>query len=146
MVTHSSKSEKQLSCFTEQLPAFTNDFRVTWNTRNIKSLFSLKAKVKHVSCGIFKDICSCVENCIGKIERNSKTRWSEHRNFKHLTEPARYLLNNKNHYFTWKILPVGHAEFYKTKIVEAFYIAELKPSLNECLQLKQLDLFGDRVT
>ena len=34
------------------------------------------------------------------------------KNSKHLSEPARYLLNNENHYATWKILSLGHADFH----------------------------------
>ena len=59
------KSEKQLGSFIEQLSVSTDDqynFRVIWNTRSIKSLFSLKDKVQHVSCGSYISICSCGEN------------------------------------------------------------------------------------
>ena len=45
------------------------------------------------------------------------------KNPKHLSEPARYLLNNENHYVTWKILSLGHADFHRRKIAEDFYIA-----------------------
>ena len=70
---------------------------------NIKSLFSLKFKAKHVTCRSCEGLCGCSENYIREIERNFETRKNEHRNPKHLLEPTRHSLNNANQYFTWKI-------------------------------------------
>ena len=95
--------------------------------------------VKHVSFGIYEGMWWCGENYIGETERNLKTLRNEHRNTKPLSEPAKHLLNNENHDFTWTILSSGHAKFLiKRKIAEAFDIAKFQPRLNECLQSKKL--------
>ena len=54
---------------------FTNDgFRVviTWKTRNILSLFLLKAKSDCKSYVFYKRYCSCGTGYIGETKRNAK--------------------------------------------------------------------------
>ena len=67
---------------------------IIWNTRKIKSLFNNKDKVQHLSCVIYKVVCSCGADYIGETIRNVKIRWNEHESgidknsecFKHLQE------------------------------------------------------------
>ena len=58
-----------------QFQKFTNyGFRVviTWQTRNIRSLFPLKDKNSHKSCVIFNADCSCGSRYIGETKRNAE--------------------------------------------------------------------------
>ena len=58
----SSKNEKYCAYFINKLVSFTSGkvkFNVVWNTRKIQSLLPLKDKVQHLSCVIYKSICSC---------------------------------------------------------------------------------------
>ena len=60
----SSKNEKYCAYFITKIVSFTCGkfkFNVVWNTRKIQSLFSLKDKVWHLTCVIYKAICSCGE-------------------------------------------------------------------------------------
>ena len=69
----SSKNEKYCAYFINKLVSFTNGkvkFNVVWNTRKIQSLFPLKDKVQHLSCVIYKGICSCGETYVGETIRN----------------------------------------------------------------------------
>ena len=57
----SSKNEKYCGYFIK-LVSFTSGkvkFNVVWNTRKIQPLLPLKDKVQHLSCVIYKSICSC---------------------------------------------------------------------------------------
>ena len=50
---------------------------VTWKTRNIRSLFSLKDKNDYKSCVIYKGgSCSCGSRYIGETKRNVEVRWN----------------------------------------------------------------------
>ena len=58
-----------------QFQKFTNyGFRVviTWQTRNIRSLFPLKDKNNHKSCVICNGDCSCGSRYIGETKRNAE--------------------------------------------------------------------------
>ena len=69
----SSKNEKYCAYFINKLVSFTSGkvkFNVVWNRRKIQSLFPLKDKVQHLSCVIYKGICSCGEVYVGETIRN----------------------------------------------------------------------------
>ena len=68
---------------------------IIWNTRKIESLFNNKDKVQHLSCVIYKGVCSCGADYIGETTiLYVKIRWNEHESgidensecFKHLQE------------------------------------------------------------
>ena len=84
-------NERDVKRFIDKIESFTNGklkFIVLWSTRNIKSLFPLKDRVKHLSCIICEGKCLC-----GK------------------SEPAKHLADNKSHMFTWKVLE-KHLDLY----------------------------------
>ena len=65
--------------FISQLQTFTNGkvrFNIIWNTRKIHSLFNNKDNVQHLSCVIYKGVCSCGADYIGETIRNVKIRWA----------------------------------------------------------------------
>ena len=83
--------KEMLSVLVIKIESFTNGklkFIVRWSTGNIKSLFPLKDRVKHLSCIIYEGKCLC-----GK------------------SEPAEHLADNKSHMFTWKVLE-KHLDLY----------------------------------
>ena len=62
-------NERDVKRFIDKIESFTNGklkFIVLWSTRNIKSLFPLKDRVKHLSCVIYEGKCSCGRRYIGE--------------------------------------------------------------------------------
>ena len=119
---------------------------VLWSTRNIKSLFPLKDKVAHRSCVIYEGQCSCKLSYIREMKRNSEVRWREHENPAGKTEPAKHLMENASHKFTWKVLSDASSHFRRRRILEAFFIAIRKPVLNDQLEHHSLSLFRHGIT
>ena len=64
---------------------------ITWKTRPVKTLFPLKDKSIHPSCGIYKGTCSCGESYIGKTIRNASIRWEEPNVPTNKSEPTKHL-------------------------------------------------------
>ena len=104
---------------------------VLWSTRKIKSLFSLRDKVAHRSCEIYEGQCSCKLSYIGKTKRNGEVRLKEHEDPAEKSEPAKLLIENASHKFTWKVLSAAPSHFCRRKILEAFFIALRKSALND---------------
>ena len=48
--------------------------------------------------------------------------------------------------FTWKVLASAPLHFHKRTILEAFFIAKLKPDLNDQIKHHALSLFIHEVT
>ncbi|XP_066934351.1 uncharacterized protein [Clytia hemisphaerica] len=120
---------------------------IKWNTKKVKSLFKLKSKNPHPSCKIYVGECSCGETYIGETARNVEVRWSEHNSLKGNSEPAKHLESNDNsHVFNWKVLISAPLKSKERKNLEAFQIALKKPSLNNQLETKQLNLFRNGIT
>ena len=70
-------NERDVKRFIDKIESFTNGklkFIVLWSTRNIKSSFPLKDRVKHLSCVIYEGKCSCSRRYIGETIRNSDIR------------------------------------------------------------------------
>ena len=75
-----------------------------------------KGKVQHLSCVIYKDVCSCGADYIDETIRNFKIRWNEHENgidknsecFKHLQE-------HLSHGFHWSVLSIAPSNTFKRK-------------------------------
>ena len=118
---------------------------VLWSTRNIKSLFPLKDKVVHRSCAIYEGQCSCKLSYIRETKRNSEIRWREHKNPAGKTEPAKHLMENTSHKFTWRVL-LDAPSYFRRRILEAFFIAIRKPALNDQLEHHSLSLFRHGIT
>ena len=120
---------------------------IKWNTRKVKSLFKLKSQNPHPSCKIYVGECLCGETYIGETARNVEVRWGEHNSLKGNSEPAKHLeRNDNNHLFNWKILMSAPLKSKERKNLEAFQIALKKPTLNNQLETKQLNLFRNGIT
>ena len=88
------KNETKSKDFIRKLHKFTNNqFRlaISWNTRKLSSLFRLKDKNLYPACKIYYGKCQCGEYYVGETIRNTTTRWSEHNNPTHKSEPAQHI-------------------------------------------------------
>ena len=133
-IPYSVENEKLSKHFLNKFRKFTNDRYmpiIMWKTRKVKTLFTLKDRNPHPSCKIYEGACGCGEKYIGETNRNVETRWGEHQNSKHNSEPAKHLQANPDHSFIWKPLISASAFDNKRKILEAFFIATKGPSLNK---------------
>ena len=74
------------------------------------------------------------------------TRWGEHNNPTHDSEPAKHLSNNIHHSYNWSILANASKYTRTRKNLEALYIALLRPSLNDQLKSNKLLLFRNGIT
>ena len=103
--------EKISKRFISKLQTFTNGkvrFNIICNTRKIQSLFNNKDKVQHLSCVIYKGVCSRGADYIGETIRNIKIRWNEQESgidknsesFKHPQERLSYG-------FQWSVLSIA---------------------------------------
>ena len=145
----SNKNEHFSKKFCQKLEFYTNrkvKFNMIWATRKIKSLFNIKDNVKHLSCVIYQGICSCAHNYIGETIRNAVTRIDEHEKPNGKSEPPKHLENNPGHKFYWMVLSRAPSHCLKRKILEAYFIRELNPSLNDQLDSEILILFRHGVT
>ena len=146
------KNEEISRTFLKKLNDFTNDkyfFKIVWNTRNIRSLFPLKDRVEHVSCAIYEGKCTCDESYIGETVRITDIRWDEHSKpspSSTLTDPAKHVMENPTHHFTWKVLTRAPQNKLKRLILEAYFIAKLKPKINVQVNHGLLLLFRHGVT
>ena len=139
---------KEKELFYKKLEFYTNGkvkFKFIWSLRKIKSLFKIKDNVKHLSCVVYHGICSCGNTYIGETIRNIVTRIDKHEQPNSKSEPFKYLKNNPGHRFNWMIsrAPSHHLEL---KILEAYFIKQLNPSLNDHLDRKILTLFKHGIT
>ena len=122
-------------------------FNIIWNTRKIQSLFNNKDKVQHLSCVIYKGVCSCGADYIGETIRNVEIRWNEHESgidknsecFKHFQE-------HLSHGFQWSVLSIAPRNTLKWKILEAYFIKIMVSSLNNQMNSDVLTLFRNGIT
>ena len=107
-------NERDVKRFIDKIESFSNEklkFIVSWSTRNIKSLFPLKDRVKHLSCVICEGKYLFGRRYIGETITNSGIRWNEHESTTGKSESAKHLVDNKSHMFTWKVLASGPLHF-----------------------------------
>ena len=139
----SNKNEHFSKKFCEKLEFYTNGkvkFNIIWSTRKIKSLFKIKDNVKHLSCVVYHGICSCGNNYIGETIRNVVTRIDEHEQPNGKLEPSKHLKNNPGHQFNWMILSSAPSHHLKRKILAAYFIKQINPSLNDQLDSEILNI------
>ena len=112
----------------------------------MSSLFRLKDKNLHPACKIYYGKCQCDEDYVGETIRNTTTRWSEHNNPTHKSEPAQHIKNHIGHLFDWSILCNAPSNNQIRKNLEALFIGIIKPSLNEQTNFDRLTLFHNGIT
>ena len=137
------KNEAKSKDFIRKFHKFTNNqFRlvISWSTRKLSYLFRLKDKNLYPACKIYYVKCQCGEDYIGETIRNTATRWSEHNNPTHKSEPAQHIKNHIGHLFDWSILCNAPSNSQIRKNLEALFIGIMKPSLNEQTNFDRLTL------
>ena len=66
--------------------------------KNIKYYISIiKDQNSYRGCRFYHGLCSCTVNYIGESKRNVTTRWGEHNNPTHNSEPPKHLNENNQH-------------------------------------------------
>ena len=61
-------------------------------------------------------------------------------------EPTKHLMENASHKFTWKVLPAAPSHFRGRRILEVFFIAIRKLTLNVQLEHQSLSLLRHGIT
>ena len=133
----SQSNERFMKTFISKLIYFTIEkckFNVVWNTRKVPSLFPLKDKIDHYSCVIYWGDCSCDQNYIGETVGNAKIRWNEHEDRNSKSEPAKHLKESPTHKITLIMTSKAPENFRKLRVLEAYFIKTISPTLNEQLE------------
>ena len=120
------RNEKVSKTFISKLYDYAQnklDCRFKWVMEKVKSLFQLKDINPYPSCVIYKSVCSCGDDYVGETSRNTTTRWGEHEDIKHDSEPAKHLYENSDHKFTCSIISTAPKLFKNRKFLEALFIA-----------------------
>ena len=146
---YSPENEEYSKRLLEKLNSFSQQkciIKISWKTKTIRSLFTLKDKVTHISNVIYHGICSCNADYYGETDRNSTIRWNEHNNPLHNSNAAKHLKDNLTHKFKWSITRRASSNIDRRKILEAFYIRKFNPSLNSQQEIKTLILFRNGIT
>ena len=106
----------------------------------------MKDENLHPSCKIYYGLCSCGEDYVGETKINFSVRYDEHNEPSNKSKPAAHLEKNKDHKFTWRILYNAPSNARTRMNIKAFFIAIMRPSLNEQIDLDALILFRNGVT
>ena len=62
------------------------------------------------------------------------------------SEVSKHIISNAGHEIEWKIICRAPMDKRKRKILEAFYIRKMVPSLNDQTDIKSLKLFRNGIT
>ena len=95
---------------------------------------------------IYKGICSCESNYVGETKRNVEVRYSELNHPSRKSESSKHFHQNINHVFNWSVICSAPKSDRRRKNLEAFYIALMKPNLNEQCDSSVLTLFRNGIT
>ena len=95
---------------------------------------------------IYKEICSCKSTYVGETKRNVEVRYSKHSHPSGKSEPSKHLHQNINHVFNWSVICSAPKSDRTRKNLEAFYIALMRPNLNEQCDSNVLTLFRNGIT
>ena len=137
---------KRIICKLEEYTNYKIKFRYSRKTRKLRSLFQLNDPIVHKPNVIYKRTCTCKEFYIGETKRNSEVRWNKHCSLKKSSEVGDHLLVNPDHNITWQIIAKAPAQIFKRKVLEAFYVSELKATFNSQKDVKITKLFRNGIT
>ena len=77
---------------------------------------------------------------------NANTRWNEHKNKNNKSESAKYLKKNPALKFRWTIISKVPKNFHKHRVLEAYFIKTICPTLNEQLSNDSSTPFRNDIT
>ena len=145
-----AKSQKFSRRFISKLQTFTNNkvrFNIIWNNCKIQSLFNNKDKVQHLSCIIYKSVCSCGAGYIAETISNVNIRWNENESETYLnSECFKHLQEHLSDDFQWSVLSIASRNTFKRKILEVYFIKIMEPSLSSQINSDVLTLFRNGIT
>ena len=81
-----------------------------------------------------------INTYVGATKRNVEVRYLEHNHLSAKSAPSKYLNQNINHMFTWSVICSAPKIDRTRKNLEAFYIAIMRPNLNEQCESNVLTL------
>ena len=88
--------------------------------------------------------CTCGETSVGETVRNKyiglSTTSTKNQNHQ------KHIFLNIGHTFNWSVLLSATKNTISRKNLEAFFIAKIKPSLNEQVESNALNLFSNGIT
>ena len=91
---------KKLKWFTKEKYSFVT----IWKTKNIRSLFNFKDKMRHVQSVVYERKSNYGKNHIGETGWNIMIKWDEHSDIDKHSEPAKHFYQLPAHSFNRKIL------------------------------------------
>ena len=91
----------------------------------------MKDKCVHPAGKIYHGVCSCGETYIGETIKNVETKWNEHNMLSKKSNRSKNLNSNITHHFSWSVICNAPVKKLTCKILEAYFIALLKPTLND---------------
>ena len=106
------------------------NLRIKWITKKTKTFLNLKNKCLHPACKIYHGVCSCGETYIRETIRNVETRWNEQNMPSEKSSPFDCNSDITHHFSRSVICKSGDKNFTR-KILEAYFIGLLKPTLND---------------
>ena len=96
----------------------------------------------HIYFYIYEGTCSCSKKYVVETGKCVHLRTDEHEDVKKGSGPAKHLNENVVHIFSWKVIGNVPKDISKRNIfLEALYIAQYKPGLNDQLVTRKLRLF-----
>ena len=144
-----SRNEKSNKHFISKLQTLTNGkvrFNIIWNSCKILSIFNNKDKVQHLSCVIYIGICSCNADYIGETIWNLKIRWSEHESgMDKNSECFKNLHEQLSDGFRSSVLSIAPRNYFKWKVLQAYFIKIMVPFLNSQMNNDVLTLLKNVV-
>ena len=90
--------------------------------------------------------CEANEKRSKNFLNNVEVRYSEHNHPSGKSEPSKHLYQNINHVFTLSVICSAPKIDRTRKNLEAFYIALMRPNLNEQCDSNVLTLFRNGIT
>ena len=114
--------------------------------RKIRTCFQLKNKSLQPACKIYEGTSIFGETYVRETKRNVEIRRMEHNTPNNKSNPTKHLRDNIYHSFTWKVICNAPNKKLACKILEAYFIATMKPSLYHQINSDLLHLFRNGIT
>ena len=115
---------------------------VIWTS---KENFVFTTIIPYPACKIYKRICCYESTYVGETKRNVEVRYLEYNHPSGKSEPSKHLNHNINHVYLVRYL-LCTKNWWNTKALEAFYIAIMRPNLNEQCNSNVWTLFRKGIT
>ena len=105
------------------------------------ALKGLKDNISYPSFKFYKGICCCGESYVSETNAIVETRWSEHNMPCDESNPSKLLNESIAHMFSWKVICNAPKRKLASKILEAYFLATMKPTLKDQIESDLCYLF-----